>query len=160
MLISSLFQCHFDYACSAWYSGLTVKLKSKLQVTQNRAIRYMLNLPPRAHVGRAEFNKVGLLPVNLRVDQLKLSQMFNIIHGSAPSSLSTHITMVHTQHHRNTRAIVNSCSVPKVNSVVQSSFFYTGISLLNDLPRSVRAANTKSAFKRRVQNHLNTRVVI
>ena len=105
-------------------------------------------------------SKVGLLPVHLRVDQLKLSQMFNIIHGSAPSSLSTHITMVHTQHHRNTRAIVNSCSVPKVNSVVQSSFFYTGISLLNDLPRSVRAANTKSAFKRRVQNHLNTRVVI
>ena len=51
MLISSLFQCHFDYACSAWYSGLTGKLKTKLQVTQNRAIRYILNLPHRAHVG-------------------------------------------------------------------------------------------------------------
>ena len=120
----------------------------------------MLNLPPRAHVGRAEFNKVGLLPVNLRVDQLKLSQMFNIIHGTAPSYLSTHIHMVHTQHHHNTRASVNSCSVPKVNSVAHNSFFYTGISLWNDLPRSVRAINTEAGFKHGVRNHLHTKVII
>ena len=27
LLVSSLIQCHFDYTCSAWYSGLSKKMK-------------------------------------------------------------------------------------------------------------------------------------
>ena len=28
LLVSALIQCHFDYACMAWYSGLTKKCKT------------------------------------------------------------------------------------------------------------------------------------
>ena len=31
-------QPHFDYACSAWYTNLTQKLKKKLEVMQNKCI--------------------------------------------------------------------------------------------------------------------------
>jgi hypothetical protein len=44
----------------------------------------MLNAPPRTHVGYNEFKFVGLLPVEYRVEQLKLGHMYNIINGSAP----------------------------------------------------------------------------
>ena len=33
LLVMYLIQCHFDYACSVWYPGLSKVLKNKLQVT-------------------------------------------------------------------------------------------------------------------------------
>ena len=51
LLISALIQCHFDYTCSAWYNGLSKKLKCRMQCTQNNIIRFLLNAPWRFHVG-------------------------------------------------------------------------------------------------------------
>ena len=70
LLISALIQCHFDYTCSAWYNGLSKKLKCRMQCTQNKIIRFMLNAPCRFHVGANEFKHVGLLPIEYRVEQL------------------------------------------------------------------------------------------
>lgn len=64
-----LIQCHFDYACSAWYSSLTAKLRNKLQVMQNNSILFLLNASPQTHVGSDEFRRVGLLQVQLTVEQ-------------------------------------------------------------------------------------------
>ena len=77
----SLIQCHFDYASSSWYSDLTKKYKAMLQCTQNKVIRFLLNAPARTHIGANEFRKVGMLPVELRVKQLKLNLVHNIING-------------------------------------------------------------------------------
>ena len=49
LLCNSLIQPHFDYACSAWYPNLNKRLKSKLQIIQNKCIRFCLNLNNRAH---------------------------------------------------------------------------------------------------------------
>ena len=65
-------QCHFDYTCSAWYSELSKKMKCRMQCTQNKIIRYMLNAPPKFHVGVNEFKYAGLLPVEYRVEQFKV----------------------------------------------------------------------------------------
>lgn len=90
---------------------------------QNNVIRYLLNAPPRTHIGRDAFKRVGLLPVQVRVEQLKLNHMYNVINGSAPKYLHSSIKMVHTQHYHNTRASVRSCKVPRVNNAAGSSFF-------------------------------------
>ena len=58
LLIMSLIQCHFDYCCSIWYPGLTQVLKHKLQVTQNKLIRFALNLDARSHVGPQHFRSL------------------------------------------------------------------------------------------------------
>ena len=79
MLTTALIQCHFDYASASWFSGLSQKNKSKFQVLQNKVVRYLLNLTPRTHVGVNEFKAAKMLPVNYRVDQLKLNIMFNNI---------------------------------------------------------------------------------
>ena len=54
LLIMSLIQCHFDYACSFWYPGLSKLLKNRLQVTQNKIVRFVLKLDPRSYVGNEE----------------------------------------------------------------------------------------------------------
>ena len=51
LLVSALIQCHLDYSCSSWYSSLTRKTKSRLQVCQNKMIRCILGLDSRAHIG-------------------------------------------------------------------------------------------------------------
>lgn len=158
MLSSSLVLCHLDYACSAWYSSLTAKLRNKLQVMQHNIIRYILDIPPRTHIGFKEFQKVSLLPVHLRVEQLKLHHMFNIINGTAPCYMDFQIVMVHTQHGHNTRASVRSCKVPRVNRVAQSSFFYSGISLWNSLPLSIKLSESRGIFRGRIHAYLWSKV--
>ena len=71
-LCNALILCHYDYACAAWYSPLTVVTKNNLQVTQNKVIRFVLNLGPRAHIGYDQFTQVNWLPVKQRVEQIKL----------------------------------------------------------------------------------------
>ena len=42
LLCNALIQPHFDYVSSAWYLNLTQTLKNKIQITQNKCIRYCL----------------------------------------------------------------------------------------------------------------------
>ena len=58
-LSTALIQCHFDYACSAWYAGLCKKYKDKLQVLQNKAIRYIKNMGNRISVDQNIFSSIG-----------------------------------------------------------------------------------------------------
>ena len=74
-LCSALIQCLFDYS---WYLGINKGLKDKLQVAQNKIIRFILNLDNRAHIGNQELEKAGFLQVPDRVKQLKLGHVFKI----------------------------------------------------------------------------------
>ena len=63
LLCNVLEQLHFDYACSAWYPNLNNRLKSKLQILQNKCIQFSLNLDSKAHIGLTEFEKINWLPI-------------------------------------------------------------------------------------------------
>ena len=43
-LASALIQCYFDYCSSAWYESLSKSFKKKLQILQNKTIRFVQNL--------------------------------------------------------------------------------------------------------------------
>ena len=97
-----------------------------MQRRQNKIVRFLLNAPPRFHVGANEFKTVGLLHVECRVEQLKLGHMCNIINLTAPSYLRTNVEMVH--HRYPTRAsnlacvILNSPVMITVKSFFKMSF--------------------------------------
>ena len=84
LLCNSLIQPHFDYACSAWYPNLNKRLKSKLQILQNKCIRFCLNLNNRAHIGQKEFEKINWLPVNDRFKQVISSMSFKFCNNTTP----------------------------------------------------------------------------
>ena len=131
-----------------------------MQVMQNNMIRFILGKPPRYHVTFNDFKKVDILPVKLRVEQLKLNHMFNIINGIAPKYLGSEIVMVNSQHNHATRASVRSCKVPSARSAARSSFFYTGIMLWNSLPINIKMAETKMGFKQRDRGFLWNQVEV
>ena len=39
-MCNSLIQPHFDYACISWFPLITQKMRNKLQVAQNKCIRF------------------------------------------------------------------------------------------------------------------------
>ena len=59
-------------------------MKWRMQRSQNKIVRFLLNAPPRFYVGDNEFKTASLLPVEYRVEQLKRGHMFNIINLKAP----------------------------------------------------------------------------
>ena len=102
------------------YSGLSKKMKCRMQCTQNKIIRYMLNAPQRFHVGVNEFKYVGLLPIEYRVEQLKFGHMYSIINSNAPNCLRANTDMVRNQHLYNARIGIGSVYLThRLNSTVK-----------------------------------------
>ena len=152
-LAMALIQCHFDYACSAWYGGLKLKLKQRLQICQNKMIRYVLGLHPRSHIGYNEFKIVNWLPVEKRVQQLNVNHMFKIFNNTAPSYLSEQFERVQNQHHYRTRGSSHNFIVPGVNSAGRSSFSFVGAKNWNNLPGHIKQCITKENFKLEVKKY-------
>ena len=168
-MVTSLIQCHFDYASSAWFNSLTQELKHKLQVTQNKLIRFVLNLHPRSHIGKEQFLSVNWLPVACRVNQIILCHVFKINSNLTPFYLSEHFTPVIDVHNYPTRFRVKAGSnsdhmgypmldskryaVPIAKGFGKKSFAYNGCSLWNSLPQDIRDAKNISSFKFRVKEH-------
>ena len=69
MLCNALMQPHFDYAATAWFPNLNKKFKKKVQIAQNKCIRFCLFLGNRTHIGVNEFRKINWLPTRERFEQ-------------------------------------------------------------------------------------------
>ena len=104
----------------------------------------MLNAPPRFHFGVNEFKSVGLLPVEYRVEQLKLGHVYTIINGRSNTKdyLRENIDMVR-----------------RVNGSGRSSFLHTGICQWNNLPIGTKQCRSKKSFKNEVKSILFSRLV-
>ena len=74
-LSTALIQCYFDYSCSSWYSGLGSGLTNKLQILQNKVVRFVLDLGPRSRINCDILDSVGMLSVPDRVGQLRINHV-------------------------------------------------------------------------------------
>ena len=155
LLVSSLIQCHFDYACAYWYHGLTKFGKDKLQVTQNKLIRFLLNLEYRSHIDKQHFALLGWLPVSKRVDQISLCHVFKINQGQSPKYMSHYFVKQSSVHAHGTRSSKNdSYAPPIVKSFGLKSFSYIGCKLWGMLPPEIKQINCLNKFKTAVKRHL------
>ena len=150
MLASTLVQCHFDYACWMWFSCVSSTSRKRLQIIQNKLIRFILGISTRSHIGYREFSSSNMLPVEYRVTQIKLNHMFNIVHGSAPEYLKNNINITREPAH-NTRSGSFACYIPNVKSFGIKSFFFTGSKLWNSLSHSIQCITDKFIFKKMIK---------
>ena len=82
---NALIQPNFDYTGTAWYQQLTKKLKDKLQVTQNKCIRFYLKLQCREHISNEHFQKLNWLLINQRFKQYVTSAVFKFVQNKCPA---------------------------------------------------------------------------
>ena len=128
ILYSALIQCHFDYCCSSWYASLNKIQKSRLQIMQNKCIRFILDLGPRSHIGSKEFKLANMLPVQDRVRQLKLTHVFKIFHNQCPEYMKENFLRIRdTPLRLCTRSLTNNFFLPRVTKQAIHSFFFSGI---------------------------------
>ena len=149
-LCSALILCHLDYSCSSWYSGL----KRKLQICQNKVIRFILDLSPMHSINSTIFHSVNLLNVEKRVQQMRLNHVFNIVHKKAPGYLEMHFTAL-CDHYTKTRSSKNlNFKIPSIKLCQDQTFYYNAIKDWNNLPTYIKKLENKKSFKYHVKKHL------
>ncbi|KAJ8046701.1 RNA-directed DNA polymerase from mobile element jockey [Holothuria leucospilota] len=154
ILCSALIQCYLDYSCTSWYSAISQHYKNKLQILQNKIVRFILDRGPRFHIGQAELDSVGFLSVDDRVQQLKLNLVFKIFHDICPGYLKFNFTRFSAIHQHCTRGSPFNFLVPKVKGLADRTFFFTAINHWNALPNSIKQIKSTHSFKLQVKTHL------
>ena len=71
----AMIQSRIDYASNFYYHGLPKFLQSRLQVVQNKMIRYVLNYSNRTHLVANDFNEVKWMSIENRIKYLAASHV-------------------------------------------------------------------------------------
>ena len=101
-----------------------MELTKKLQVVQNKMIRFISDLEPRTHIGNKELAKAGYLSVPDRVKQLKLGHVFKIRNGTSPYYMTAHFQSLKEFENRVvTRATSHNFYTPRVYNQGTNTFF-------------------------------------
>ena len=68
--------------------NLNKKLKMKVQIAQNKCIRFCQKLDKRYHISNKEFESINWLPVNKRVHQCINAITFKFVNNACPHYLN------------------------------------------------------------------------
>ena len=156
ILCSALVLPHLDYCCSSWYSSLTGKLKSRLDVLQRRVIRLIYSMDARDHVGTGELLKLSWLSIPDRVRFFKLCHVFKIRHNLAPRYLSINFTPISGFHSYYTRGSSHNYVISKGLANAPFSFCFTAIKEWNSLPLDLKKIESFMVFRTKLKQFLSS----
>jgi hypothetical protein len=154
-IVRSLVTSRLDYGNSLLF-GITSSHYNKLQRIQNKAARLICGARRREHIS-PYLARLHWLPVHERVNFKILVYMYQCINGSAPQYISSDIMSYNTF---STRALRSSCDhtrlyIPRTHrSIGDRAFSVAGPRIWNNLPLSIREAQSLAIFKKLVKTHL------
>ena len=151
MLCNTLIQPHFDFACSAWYPNLTKGLKNKLQISQNKCIRFCLFLGNREGIRYKHLAKINWLPVVERVHQFIASSVYKFFNKLAPQYMED--VFKKSENMRVTRSSNNlNLTIPiRRNEYGKNCLSFMGANIWNGIDYNIRNTKTCDTFKHRVK---------
>ena len=151
MLCNALIQPHFDYACSAWYPNLNKKLTKKIQIAQNKCIRFCLYMGNRTHIGIKEFKQINWLPTRERFEQCVCVGAYKFFNNSTPSYMSDAFKPINST--RTTRRSLFGLQQPtKSKTLGQKGLSYLGPKFWNPLSSQIKSSKTANSFKHAIKN--------
>ena len=156
ILALALVQSQVDYASMSWFFSLTKEYKSKLQVLQNRMMRFILNKDCYDHIGKQEFQQINFMNVEKRVLQLSLNIVHKIYYRKIPEYLRPFFIRVSEVHNYCTRANEYNFTIPTSsnNKVVDNSYSHNAIKVWNDLSNNIKSKGNYNSFKNALKHHL------
>ena len=123
-----------------------LKQVQRLQILQNKCIRFVLNLDSRSYLDASHFKRLNWFPVRKRVNFISLTHVYKNT-KKTPEYLYQHFTPA-----TKTRFSNNGCfAIPKVKGFCMKTFAYNGCKLWNSLPLSVKDQNNLMKFKHAIQ---------
>ena len=150
MLCNALMQPHFDYACSAWYPNLNRKLTKKIQIAQNKCIRFCLNMGNRTHIGIEEFKKINWLPTRERFEQCVCVGAYKFFNNLSPSYMSDIFNPINSI--RTTRSSIFGLHQPaRSKNLGQKALSYLGPKFWNPLLSQIKTSRSANSFKHAIK---------
>ena len=153
LLCNAIIQSHFDYACSAWFPNVNLALKKKLQTTQNKCIRFCLQLGNRDHIGAKQFEEINWLNINDRFEQCVSVNIFKYFSNNSPLYMSE-IFYPARNRGMSTRNSLQKLTQPfRKTNQGQNSLSYIGPSVWNKLPEKIKKSSNLNTFKHEVKRY-------
>ena len=148
-----MIQSHLDYVCSAWYPNLTKKLKNRIQTSQNKCIRFCLQLDKMTHISHKEFETLNWLPVTERFNQCINSIVFKYVNNQCPNYLNE-VFQTAPENNIQTRGsfLKLKCLFRKTNAG-QMALSYTGPTIWSKTPDMLKRTNNLNTFKHNLKEH-------
>ena len=156
LLCNALIQPHFGYASSAWYSNLTQKMKSKVQITQNKCIRYCLQIDKTTYVSKNEFETLNWLPVKDRFNQSINSIVFKYFTKQCPSYLNEVFELACPNNLRKRNSYLKLVFPFQKTNMGQNALSFIGPSIWNKTPEVLKKTNSINIFKHNLKILPNT----
>ena len=130
-------------------------LLQKLQRLQNNAARLVLRTPRRDHMTPHLF-KLHWLPVESRIMYKIACICFQAINGTGPAYLSELLHIYTPARSLRSESDPLKLCTPRTSkpSFGDRSFAWSGPSIWNELPLSVRSSTSYSAFRSALKTHL------
>ena len=151
MLCNALIQPHLDYASSAWYPNLSKGLKDKLQITQNKCIRFCLYMENREGIRYKHFKKINWLPVWERVKQFIAVSVFKFSNNMAPKYMED-IFSKSQNRHRTRSSNEFRINIPsRKNDYGKNCLSYLGATIWNNIDIGAKNCKTTNAFKHKIK---------
>lgn len=153
LLVQALVLSRLDY-CNVLLAGLPACTSKPLQLIQNAAARVVFNEPKKAHVTLL-FIRLHWLPITARIKFKVLVLANKTTTGTAPEYLNCliqpHVTSRSLRSANEQRLVVPS---QRGSKSLSQTFLWTVPSWWNDLPISIRSAESLAIFKKCLKTHL------
>lgn len=150
-LVQSLILPLFDY-CDFLLTSADAECIFRLQVAQNNAIRYCLNINRRAHI-TPHYRNLTILKIKERIELHALTLTHKILHNYTPPYLKPLFTLMRDIRQRPSRAHDLSLQVPG-KEFQGKSFPVLCAKLWNSLPASLCLTKSTDSFKAGINNML------
>ena len=153
LLCNALIQPHFDFACSAWLPNLNKNILKRLQTTQNKCIRFCLQLGNRSHIGANEFEKINWLNINDRFEQCASANIFKFFNNNCPSYMKEIYEPIGKISIK-TRQSYKKLKHPfRKTTRGQKCISYIGPSIWNKLPDFIKESMNLNTFKHNFKSY-------
>ena len=139
---------NFDF-CSKYF-------QKRLQVTQNKVVRFINKYNPRRSVRSTDLSKLGMLNVEHRVKQMRLNHVYRIYNNCCPEYMRDNFIQVSEVHSYSTRHSLHNFKVPSVNNISKSTFYYNAVQDWNQLPENIKNKKTLYGFRKEIKSFLNS----
>ncbi len=153
LLVQALVLSRLDY-CNALLAGLPACTIKPLQLIQNAAARVVFNEPKKAHVTPL-FIRLHWLPIAARIKFKVLMFAYKTTTGTAPIYLNL-LVQTYAPSRSLRSASERRLVVPSQRGTksLSRTFSWTVPSWWNDLPISIRTAESLAIFKKHLKTHL------
>ena len=133
-------------------------MQKRLQVSQNKCVRFRLQLDKKTRIGVAKSKEINWLNINDRFSRCDLSIIYNLFNSESPEYF-TEIYIPVESSNINTWSSFQRLKQPwRKSNKSLNSVLYNDPSLWNKLPVEIKMSRNTNSFKHNVKNHNLTKM--